>query len=609
MTDRGFRLAILRRSALAGLTAVAFALTFAAPASALERFDFLTPGASDDLRDTLSAASLLVQARRDRTEAPQDLFANAQADYGRLLGALYAEGHYSAVIRILIDGREAASILPLDAPDRIEAITVTVEPGPRFRFSRAAIAPLAPETALPDDYAAGRIARSGTIVDAAGAGVEGWRREGHAKAGVAGQKLTADHRDATLSADIALAPGPRVRFGTLTITGQQRMRTRAIQRIAGFPTGEVFDPDDLSRVATRLRRTGVFRSVALAEAETLGPGDTLDVALMVAEEKPRRLGFGAEIGSFEGLTLTGFWLHRNLFGGGERFRIDGEISGIGGESGGEDYRLGLRLDRPATFGPDTTGFATFTAEKLTEEDFSAENLSFGIGASRIFGEHLTAEVGVGLLWSRVEDTAGTTEYQALTLPMSATWEGRDSTLDPKRGLYLDAELTPFLGFSGTGTGARFWADARAYRGFGAEDRFVLAGRLQLATILGAQIEDTPRDYLFYSGGAGTVRGQPYQSLGVTVLGGGTVRSGGRSFLGLSGEVRAGVTKKIGVVAFYDAGFVGADELLGAGDWHAGAGLGLRYDTGIGPIRFDVATPVSGDTGQGVQLYVGIGQAF
>ena len=41
----------------------------------------------------------------------------------------------------------------------------------------------------------------------------------------------------------------------------------------------------------------------------------------------------------------------------------------------------------------------------------------------------------------------------------------------------------------------------------------------------------------------------------------------------------------------------------------GAGLGLRYDTGFGPIRFDVATPVAGDTGDGVQIYIGIGQAF
>ena len=41
----------------------------------------------------------------------------------------------------------------------------------------------------------------------------------------------------------------------------------------------------------------------------------------------------------------------------------------------------------------------------------------------------------------------------------------------------------------------------------------------------------------------------------------------------------------------------------------GAGLGLRYDTGLGPIRLDVAAPVRGSTGDGVQIYIGLGQAF
>ena len=86
------------------------------------------------------------------------------------------------------------------------------------------------------------------------------------------------------------------------------------------------------------------------------------------------------------------------------------------------------------------------------------------------------------------------------------------------------------------------------------------------------------------------------------------RGGGRSFAAASGELRYGVTDTIGVVAFADAGYVGA-ELFEDGEWHAGAGLGLRYKTPVGPIRLDVAGPVAGDTGDGVQIYIGIGQAF
>jgi translocation and assembly module TamA len=45
------------------------------------------------------------------------------------------------------------------------------------------------------------------------------------------------------------------------------------------------------------------------------------------------------------------------------------------------------------------------------------------------------------------------------------------------------------------------------------------------------------------------------------------------------------------------------------NWHAGAGVGLRYMTAIGPVRLDLAGPVAGATGGGAQVYIGIGQAF
>jgi translocation and assembly module TamA len=140
---------------------------------------------------------------------------------------------------------------------------------------------------------------------------------------------------------------------------------------------------------------------------------------------------------------------------------------------------------------------------------------------------------------------------------------------------------------------------------------VLAGRVQGGFITGSQLLATPRDDLFYSGGGGTVRGQPYQSLGVTANDGGTpVEAGGTRFVALSAEIRTKVTDTIGIVGFVDAGHVSDADFGNPGDdWHAGAGLGLRYATGFGPIRLDVAAPVGGDTGEGVQIYIGIGQSF
>ncbi|TDQ56691.1 autotransporter assembly complex protein TamA [Phaeovulum veldkampii] len=598
------------------LAAAALALAVMPGAAVALDFRFETPGADKALADVLRGASVVNATRQTTAPDAQDLFAAARADYGRLLGALYAQGYYSGVIHILIDGREAAGIAPLDAPDQIGSMIVQVTPGPRFAFSRAAIGPLAANTGLPGAFAVGQPARSGAIVDAAAAGVSGWRQVGHAKAMVAAQQITADHRAAQLSADVRLAPGPRVRFGQLQMSGYNRMNPRRLAKIAGFPNGEVFDSDALDRVYLRLNRTGIFSSVALTEAERLGPGNTLDVALSVAEAPLRRFGFGAELSSLDGLNLSGYWLHRNLLGGGERLRLDGAIEGIGGQTDEADYKLGARLDRPATLSPDTSGFVTAEIARLHQEDYTSKRASVGVGFSHWFSETLSGEIALAATTSEVEDRVGgvvtrTTRFRQISLPTALIWDSRDKPLDATQGFYIDAGATPFLGFDTTGTGAQVTADARAYWRPAAFGRVVLAGRVQIGSVLGSDLLETPREYLFYSGGGGTVRGQPYQSLGVNVLRGALSQQiGGRSFLGLSGEVRADLTDKIGAVAFYDAGHIGIDAAPGGeGEWHSGAGLGLRYDTGIGPIRLDVAAPVAGNTGEGVQVYIGIGQAF
>ena len=593
-------------SGLFGWAPLALAAVVAFPANGLDAVTFSLPGASDDLAASLRGASLTEAARREGNADAQEVFAAARADYGRLLGALYAAGHYSGTISIRIDGREAADIAPLNAPARIGTVAIEVRPGPAFTFGRAEAAPLAPGTRLPPDFAPGRVAQSGTIRAAAEAAVDGWRAAGHAKAAVGAQSLTADHPRAVLDARLTMAPGPQARFGRLTFTGQARMREARLHKIAGLPQGAVYSPDELRKAADRLRRTGVFRSVALAEAETLGPGNTLDVTATVVEMPWRRLGFGAELTSTEGATLSAFWLHRNLRGGGERLRIEAEVTQIGLNDGGIDWRLGAELQRPATFTPDTTARLTLQFQREQSRQSRIDSFDFGFGVTHIFSDSLTARADIVYSLTRASDTLGRRDFRNLSLPLGLTWDRRDDKLDPRRGFWIDAEAKPFLGFGTTGSGLRAKLDLRGFQPLGS--RVVLAGRLQGGIIAGAGLLDVPRDDLFWSGGGGTVRGQPFRSLGVNV---GRMMTGGTQFVGGSVELRGKVTDSIGVVGFFDYGRITDSRFTAApaSNWHAGAGLGLRYATPVGPLRLDIAAPAGGRKGDGVQFYLGIGQAF
>jgi translocation and assembly module TamA len=87
-------------------------------------------------------------------------------------------------------------------------------------------------------------------------------------------------------------------------------------------------------------------------------------------------------------------------------------------------------------------------------------------------------------------------------------------------------------------------------------------------------------------------------------------TGGRYLLEGSLEARAKVTSDIGVVAFVDGGYVAADIFPAITDLRIGAGVGVRYYTGLGPLRLDVAVPVNKRAGDpDYAIYVGIGQAF
>ena len=549
-----------------------------------------------------------VQSAANLTEDDKsalDLFTDAQATYGRVLSTLYAMGYYGPVIHVLIDGREAANIAPLAAPETIRRIEVTVDPGLLFHFSTARVAPLTPETELPEGFAPGEPAYSGTIEEAVTAGIDGWRERGHAKAETGRESLTANHPAATLAADIALNPGPVLRFGSLTVTGNQSISADRIRAMAGLPTGRIYSATEARRAAERLRRSGVFSSVTLAEAERITPPDVLDFAAEVTEARKRRYTFGAEWATDDGVSLNGSWLHRNLLGGAERLEITGAATNIESGTSGVDYSLGVSLTRPASLGPDTALALSAELSHTNDEDYKANAVTVAAGFTRYFTPFLTGTAQIGYDFARGTDDSGDFTTRSLNLPLSLTWDRRDSTTEPTKLFYIDADAKPFLGFGETDDGVRLAVDARAYKSLGR--KVVLAGRVQGGLILGASALGTPRGDLFYSGGGGTVRGQPYQSLGMTVMDGATeVGIGGTQFAALSAEARVKVTRTIGVVGFVDAGAVG---IAGEGDWHAGAGLGLRYETGLGPVRLDLAVPVQGDTGQGLQIYVGLGQAF
>ena len=136
----------------------------------------------------------------------------------------------------------------------------------------------------------------------------------------------------------------------------------------------------------------------------------------------------------------------------------------------------------------------------------------------------------------------------------------------------------------------------------------MAGRLKLGAIAGGTIPNVPASRRFFAGGGGSVRGYAYQAIGPRLADNTPV--GGISLAEASFEVRRQVTERWSGVLFFDIGGVGGAGFPGGEDFSGGAGFGVRYDLGFGPIRADIAFPLDKRSGDpGFQLYLSIGQSF
>jgi translocation and assembly module TamA len=139
-------------------------------------------------------------------------------------------------------------------------------------------------------------------------------------------------------------------------------------------------------------------------------------------------------------------------------------------------------------------------------------------------------------------------------------------------------------------------------------RSVIALRAMAGKALGASQFDLPPDQRFYGGGSATVRGYRYQSIGPLFPDG--KPAGGTSVDAASIELRQRLFGDFGAVAFVDAGHVSESGGPFKGKLHVGAGAGVRYYTGIGPLRVDFAVPLTDVPGNdSYQVYIGLGQAF
>ena len=247
--------------------------------------------------------------------------------------------------------------------------------------------------------------------------------------------------------------------------------------------------------------------------------------------------------------------------------------------------------------------------RQTTDAYRATAIVGEAGLTHQFSDTVKGSVAVSVERSHVVDAMMTAEDHLLTsLTSSVDWDTRDSRFDPTKGLHALLTSSASYDFLQKNAFATVRGDLSVYRALDRSARFVLAGRVSVATLFAGDILDVPADRRLYAGGAGSVRGYAYRNIAPRDMSDNLI--GGKSLFEVSGEVRYRVNDQLGLVGFIDAGNAYASAFPKFTKLKFGVGAGVRYLTPVGPLRFDAAIPLQRGPGDPkFAVYVGLGQAF
>jgi len=511
---------------------------------------------------------------------------------------LNARGHWSAEAEVTRRSIEPATgMVDLD---------IEVRPGPRHRIGQPEVAsvdgrgvklvggvvsPFAGKTATTRNLNAMRLAAEEIAIS-----------RGYPDAIIRmGRRLDADRFIPVFSIDL----GTRVRLNQLRMTGLERTSPQRIaSRMKGME-GEWYDAALMNKRLRELLSTGAFDS---ARVEMTSVGERLvDATLHFDEGRAREVSLAAGFGSYQGFITRATYADRNLFG-----RLWGFSSGF--ELSTRGLLGDVRVSNPWLYGSDVSAMVRVYALIYGREGYDVYETGLEGSLGRKFGDHYSLDLLAG--WSLVNLTSdglprselGETVYSHPRLRLTQTLDFRDSAVLPKRGWYLQnpleigaavGDISTSYVMAGLSGGWFHQLNQRYDIGIGGEWKMLVPS---------GDGGDLPIDLRLFNGGSRSVRSFPERELGPAVDG---YATGGEAMWNMNAELIRKITGTVKAVAFFDAGSLARYyEDLGSADLELAAGLGIRFDLPIGPVRLEYGHNLTRDRGEPAgTFHFAIGGAF
>jgi translocation and assembly module TamA len=563
--------------------------TLATPAAAAYKVDIVAPRAVRKLlRDHLDLSRF---AKRDDISDEQVEFLLTAAPR-QVAELVETEGYFSPVVRT--DVRQTGDG---------KRVSVMVDPGPRTLVSSVDIDFTgAVTTELPQRETATRLAwslREGDPFtqqawdDAKNAALKVLRAEHYLGARIASSQASINPRTRRATLHVAFDSGPTFTLGQVEVSGLRRYPQSIIDHVNPLRVGEPYSTARIAELQRQVQNTPYFASVGIDVASDPAQPRGAPVHLKVSEYPFNSMRSGVGYSTNTGARVQGHYSYNNVFGRAWVFDVQGRLE--------QQQQYGsLQLSMP----PDHSAYVNSALLSYTRTDVENTDIhSLRAGLQRTRSRQ-NYDYSYALLFyeDRLEQNADTPSVSRALVP-SWAWTRRnvDDPIFPRRGNLVGVEA----GFAVRGiltdqTFVRAYTHGRQYLPVGKNDLVLVHAEFGGVFTSGPS-SGVPASLLFRAGGANSVRGYSYQSIGNNVAG--SVLPTKYLITG-GGEYQHWFSHDWGGAVFYDIGT--ATDNWAEKTFYQGIGVGARWRSPVGPINVDLAY---GLRNRSIRPYLTLGIAF
>lgn len=376
-----------------------------------------------------------------------------------------------------------------------------------------------------------------------------------------------------------------------TVFPKTVINNELLLKLSPIKQGAPYLASKVLALRSNLNNSGYFNSVSVTTLIDERQNGVVPLAISLEPETQYRYSAGLGFGTDSGARASLGWENRYVNNRGHRFSAGTKFSQIG-NSLSADYQMPFWSPKISDVG--------FNAEFKNKDTDSSESRSFAVGSYYKTDRWGWNETGSIKFLNENFDVSEDDNTSTLVIPSiawSKTWA--DNSIYTRQGGRLSLSLSGASEavLSDT-TFAQMVLRGKYIQSIGEKGRFITRGALGATDV--SDFTKLPSSLRFFAGGDSSIRGFDFESLGPEGDDGEV--TGGRYLLVGSVEYERMLVGNWGVAVFSDFGNA-VNSLHDPLEYSAG--LGIRWKSPIGLIRFDIAKGLS-DSADSIGFHVVIG---